>query len=581
MRKLSFVAGSLCAFAACQQADAPPPVVESAPIVNGQTENGYPAIGALTSMDDEYYYGSFCTATLIAPQWLITAAHCLEGLSASETFFYSGTNANDPDFDDMRAVSQLIPHEQYDDDEYDNDIALVKLSAPLGSVAPIVHNVASLTAYEGDSAFTVGYGLTTGLNENTGGIKRSTNTEITDVRTYDYWSAYTGTGTCFGDSGGPSMVTIDGALKVVGITSSGPACSGPNCDPCKTGTFNTRVDAYKAWITSKIGGTPLDCNDDTSMCLCAQACQANGVCNDALCPAEDDCVEGFECWVECEDQSCANACAAQVAPGERPTYNALVGCVDDCWQSSETQNQFDACVNANCGDAYEGCYGPAPAGDSTCSEVNDCIGECDSDACSEACFADGTSVAQAEFNAMWACIGENCQSAQDLNACAWTECESFLETCLGGGTGCPDNDADDSCDADDCNDSNDDVYPGRNEVCDNDIDDNCNSQTDEDCTGPNPDPDPTPDTSPNDPDTSNPTNNPTTEPTSPTDPTDPNNPDPDPTTAPPTSQTTAEGNGAVGRSADGCAAGSSEAPLLLLGAVLGLFVLRRRRMLGA
>ena len=49
-------------------------------ISGGMEELGFPAVGALVmQLPDGTYQGSFCTATLIAPNWILTAAHCIEG----------------------------------------------------------------------------------------------------------------------------------------------------------------------------------------------------------------------------------------------------------------------------------------------------------------------------------------------------------------------------------------------------------------------------------------------------------------------------------------------------------------------
>ncbi len=419
----------------------PQPTIEAAAIVNGQTETGYPAVGALTMWAGGDYYGSFCTGTLIRNDWVLTAAHCVEDAEVSQTRFYVGNNANNPNTGTFYRALEFKVHEQYDGRSLENDIALVRLQTAVTDVAIIPRSTANLNPYEGDVAFYVGFGATEGINESGSGLKRSTSFPISQVYSDVFESTYNGTGTCFGDSGGPALLTIGGTLSVVGVTSAGAACNGANCDPCKTATISTRVDAFSTWIAGKLNEAPPDCNDNASICGCDEACQPNGTCDDSVCTI-DTCSGAYDCLVDCgANGTCQEQCFTNASPTAQQQLNNLFQCLDDNCDANLSESAYAQCAAQNCGDETNACFGETPVetGNDTCSEVTDCFGGCSTETCYGACYAEGTAAAQTQIDAMYACFDARCGTIEDEDAwqtCVADNCGDELNTCFGEQESC-------------------------------------------------------------------------------------------------------------------------------------------------
>lgn len=192
-------------------------------VVGGRRESGYPAVGVVHQATSQ----SFCSGTLIAPDVVLTAAHCAEGGEVIDAFFTGSGNATADDTTDPATLG-MTRHEVAEVALYPGyeyflycpnpvpDVALVRLARAVLNVKPSVFAVAVPV---GSSCRAVGFGQHDDASGKTSFLeKRSATVTVSDVRDGSF-DVKAGSGlTSHGDSGGPLFC----GGTIVGVTSCLP-----------------------------------------------------------------------------------------------------------------------------------------------------------------------------------------------------------------------------------------------------------------------------------------------------------------------------------------------------------------------
>lgn len=202
--------------------------------------------------------GWICTGTLIDDFVVLTAAHCIEGASASQLVAVGADDPYGEGYYWIADVASAHIHPQWNSSNLANDIGILVLAQepaqedPSGKTHPIPYLASDNGAvYDNGQAFTaVGFGITSGAG-NDSGIKREVGLSMTQIYLdiFEYGSSTKNT--CSGDSGGPALVTVDGEPTVVGVVSYGD-------QNCTQFGGDSRTDYFADYIAqfAGAGATP-------------------------------------------------------------------------------------------------------------------------------------------------------------------------------------------------------------------------------------------------------------------------------------------------------------------------------------
>jgi MYXO-CTERM domain-containing protein len=424
------------------------PNIEGVSITRAAVQGGYvdsTDTGVVGLIIDHGSSGtSSCSGSLVAPNVVITARHCVASLpagsitcgstnfgatyAANKIYVYNATTYTAQTFEYTVKEVRVPPASGV----CGNDFAILILNQNfVTSQAKLLTPLIYEPPYATLAYSAVGYGNSCPTCQDSQTRRRRDNLKVDCVGSCGYPSYadnkewWGDVGVCSGDSGGPAL---DGQGRVIGVASR----AGTEAGQCVASIYQ-RVDSFKdmvikaaidgaasgnyappAWSGAGGGGTggsAPDCN------TCSNQAVVPGMpCDTAWsnCTGSQDCVNYLNCLDKCTDGACEVACYNNNLNGAH-LYGAVgdcicgPGCAVPC-AAGCTPPQCGWTMSDPCGSCFKsGCCNEGDACSKTqaCVDLVMCINPCKTQACVNTCLSKFPAGA-AVYNPWMDCLEAKC-----------------------------------------------------------------------------------------------------------------------------------------------------------------------------